>query len=72
MITTTRIALAVALIVEVGGLMCHAAVVAREMGIPAVFGLRHATTTLVDGEVVEVDGERGTVTRNDPGVATRG
>ncbi len=51
-----------AVVMEVGGLMCHAAVVAREMGIPAVFGVAGATTALVDGQVVSVDGAAGTVT----------
>jgi pyruvate,water dikinase len=50
-----------ALVMEVGGAMSHAAVVARELGIPAVFGVRKATTNLVDGGTVEVDGDRGLV-----------
>jgi phosphohistidine swiveling domain-containing protein len=52
-----------ALVMEVGGLMCHAAVVARELGIPAVFGAAGATERLVDGELVCVDADAGTVTR---------
>lgn len=48
---------------EVGGLMCHAAVVARELGVPAVFGIRDATRALSDGEMVAVDGAAGTVAR---------
>jgi pyruvate,water dikinase len=51
-----------ALVMEVGGLMCHAAVVARELGLPAVFGVRDATTRLHDGELVAVDADAGTVT----------
>ncbi|MBI2837835.1 MAG: hypothetical protein HYX75_05950 [Acidobacteria bacterium] len=51
-----------AVVMEVGGLMCHAAVVAREMGIPAVFGVAGATSALADGQVVRVDGAAGTVT----------
>ncbi len=50
-----------ALVMEVGGAMSHAAVVARELGIPAVFGVRGATSLLADGETVEVDGDRGVV-----------
>jgi pyruvate,water dikinase len=46
---------------ELGGLMCHAAVVARELGIPGVFGASGATTRLRDGQVVEVDGTTGAV-----------
>jgi pyruvate,water dikinase len=53
-----------AIIMEVGGLMCHAAVVARELGIPAVFGIAHATRTLKNGQHVKVDGTSGIVTLN--------
>ena len=51
-----------AVVMEIGGLMCHAAVVAREMGIPAVFGVHDATNLLADGQHVEVDGTLGTIT----------
>jgi pyruvate,water dikinase len=51
-----------ALVMEVGGLMCHAAVVARELGVPAVFGVAGATVRLKEGQVVRVDGDAGTVT----------
>jgi phosphohistidine swiveling domain-containing protein len=50
-----------AVVMEVGGAMCHAAVVAREMGVPAVFGVREAMSLLADGTEVEVDGAEGTV-----------
>ena len=50
-----------AVVMEVGGLMCHAAVVAREMGIPAVFGVSGATRILTDGQRVSVDGTLGIV-----------
>jgi pyruvate,water dikinase len=53
---------AAGLVMEVGGVMCHAAVVAREMGLPAVFGVRDATQLLADGSLVTVDGDEGTVT----------
>ncbi|MFQ5653783.1 MAG: PEP/pyruvate-binding domain-containing protein [Planctomycetota bacterium] len=55
-----------AVVMEIGGLMCHAAVVVRELGIPAVFGLRDATRRLADGQRVTVDGARGTVTEAAP------
>ncbi|MBI3272993.1 MAG: hypothetical protein HYZ53_28650 [Planctomycetes bacterium] len=58
---------AAALVMEVGGAMCHAAVVAREMGIPSVFGVRGATRVLRDGERVVVDGVAGTVRREAEG-----
>lgn len=55
---------AAAVVMEIGGLMCHAAVVAREMGVPAVFGVSDATRLLADGERVTVDGDCGTVVRS--------
>src|SRR5207247_2001672 len=47
---------AAAVVTEVGGPLSHAAVVAREFGIPAVVGTSVALSTLVDGEPREVDG----------------
>jgi pyruvate,water dikinase len=50
-----------ALVTDTGGILCHAAVVAREYGLPAVVGAEAATTLIVDGSVVRVDGSAGTV-----------
>jgi phosphohistidine swiveling domain-containing protein len=44
-----------------GGVVCHAAVVAREVGLPAVVGLGDATTRIPDGALVELDGSTGLV-----------
>jgi phosphoenolpyruvate-protein kinase (PTS system EI component) len=44
-----------------GGILSHAAVVAREVGIPAVMGTRVGTATIRDGQMVEVDGRAGVV-----------
>jgi rifampicin phosphotransferase len=52
---------AIAVVVDTGGLASHAAIVAREYGIPAVMGTMNGTKELVDGEWVEVDGSRGLV-----------
>ena len=52
---------AVAVVVDTGALQSHAAIVARELGIPAVVSVEHATVRLADGDVVEVDGDRGLV-----------
>lgn len=52
---------AAAVITDIGGTMSHAAVVAREFGIPAVTDTANATARLVNGTVVEVDGTAGTV-----------
>ncbi|WP_255771202.1 PEP/pyruvate-binding domain-containing protein [Pseudarthrobacter sulfonivorans] len=51
-----------ALVMEMGGVISHGAVVAREYGIPAVVGVADATTRLRDGQSVTVDGAAGTVT----------
>ncbi|OLR94475.1 phosphoenolpyruvate synthase [Actinokineospora bangkokensis] len=51
-----------AVVTDQGGVTCHAAIVARELGVPAVVGARTATTTLREGMVVTVDGSTGTVT----------
>lgn len=53
---------AAAIVTEVGGLTCHAAVVSREFGIPCVVGLKGAMTKFKDGEVIEVDADVGVVT----------
>jgi rifampicin phosphotransferase len=50
-----------AVIVDTGAAMSHAAIVAREYGVPAVMGTGHATTILKDGQWVRVDGGRGLV-----------
>jgi pyruvate,water dikinase len=50
-----------ALVTEVGGMLSHGAVVARELGLPAVVNVRDATRRLRDGQAVEVDGARGEV-----------
>lgn len=53
---------AAALVTETGGMTCHAAIVARELGVPCVVGARRATTDLRDGTLVTVDGTKGQVT----------
>ena len=53
-----------ALVMEIGGIMSHGAVVAREYGIPAVVGVKDATRLLRDGEMIEVDGGSGEIRRN--------
>ncbi|MBT3153127.1 pyruvate, phosphate dikinase [Streptomyces sp. CHD11] len=50
-----------AVVTETGGLLSHAAIVAREQGLPAVLAIPDATTVLPDGAMVEVDGSTGRV-----------
>jgi len=52
---------AVAIITDEGGTTCHAAIVSRELGCPAVVGTRNATKVLSDGMMVTVDGAKGQV-----------
>ena len=52
---------AAAVVTDGGGMTCHAAIVARELGVPCVVGARTATTVLRDGELVTVDGGQGNV-----------
>ena len=50
-----------AVVTDVGAPLSHAAIVARELGIPAVVGCGSATTLLKNGDLIRVDGGRGTV-----------
>lgn len=50
------------LVTDRGGMLSHAAIVAREFGIPAVVGCATATTLIPDGARVRIDGDTGTVT----------
>ena len=58
---TTLFQRAAAVVVDSGGPGSHAAIVAREYGIPAVMGTGTGTTTLTDGQLVTVDGSTGRV-----------
>jgi pyruvate,water dikinase len=54
------------LLVERGNLLSHAAILARELGLPAVVSLPGLTGWLRDGDLVELDGRSGRVTKLDP------
>jgi pyruvate,water dikinase len=58
---TPLFATASAIVTDSGGVLSHSAVVAREYRIPAVVGAGNATTTFKDGQLIEVDGNAGTV-----------
>lgn len=51
-----------AIVTDRGGLMSHAAIVAREYGLPGVVGCQAATSTIPDGAMVRVDADKGEVT----------
>ena len=58
---TPLFALAAGVVAETGGRLSHAAIVAREYGIPAVLGVPGATVRIADGARISVDGTAGRV-----------
>ncbi|MEV5740097.1 PEP/pyruvate-binding domain-containing protein [Microbispora rosea] len=62
---TPLLRIAAGVVTETGGVLSHAAIVAREHGIPAVLGVPNATSRLRDDTVVTIDGTTGTVTAAD-------
>jgi rifampicin phosphotransferase len=57
---------AAAIVTDLGSPLSHAAIVAREHGLPAVVGAQTATAVIADGQTVTVDGAAGVVTLDDP------
>lgn len=53
--------IAAAVVTDLGGKTCHAAIVSRELGVPCVVGTENGTKALKDGDLVTVDGQRGLV-----------
>lgn len=60
------IAIAGGLVVQEGGLLAHAAVIARELGIPAIVGCLGAMTEINSGDLITIDPVAGTVTVDEP------
>ncbi|MDP2708535.1 MAG: PEP/pyruvate-binding domain-containing protein [bacterium] len=58
---TVLIGVAKGLIIEHGGILSHAAIVSRELGIPTVIGASNATQILKDNQIVELDGSNGLI-----------
>ena len=50
-----------AFVTDEGGMLCHAAIIAREMNKPCIVGTKSATKILKDGDLVEVDANAGIV-----------
>ena len=50
-----------AIVTDEGGMTCHAAIVSRELGTPAVVGTKKATAILKPGQIITVDGEKGLI-----------
>ncbi|MFC4987256.1 phosphoenolpyruvate synthase [Saliphagus infecundisoli] len=49
------------IVTDEGGMTSHAAIVSRELGVPAVVGTTNASRVLEDGQAITIDGEKGTV-----------
>ncbi len=62
---TPLFAFAAAVVTDHGGVLSHTAIVAREYQIPAVVGAMVATTLIIDGQTITVDGSAGTVKLED-------
>lgn len=58
---TPLFGMAAAVVTQTGGMLSHAAIVAREFGIPAVVGVRDVMTLLADGTSLTVNGSLGTI-----------
>ena len=52
-----------AIVTDAGGILCHAAIVSRELKIPCIIGTQVATKVLKKGERIRVDAENGTITK---------
>ena len=60
---TALMGLSKGIIVEQGGILSHASIVARELGIPAVIGIKGACEKFNTGDIIFIDGQRGIVKR---------
>ena len=60
---TAIMALSQVIVVEHGGILSHASIVARELGIPAVIGVKGACSKYISGDLLYVDGDKGIVHR---------
>jgi pyruvate,water dikinase len=67
---TPLFGVAAAVVTETGGLLSHAAIMAREYGIPSVLGVAGALTRIAAGTTLVVDGTQGTVHEIPAGSAT--
>ena len=52
---------AAAIVTDEGGMLSHAAIISREFGIPCIVGTHYATKVFKDGDLVEVDADKGIV-----------
>lgn len=59
---TAKFAILSGIVTEYGGILCHAAIVSREYGIPAIVNCKEAMSKIKDGQKIMIDGTKGTVT----------
>ena len=58
---TPKFAILSGIVTEYGGILCHAAIVSREYGIPAIVCCKDAMAKIKDGQTIEIDGATGIV-----------
>ena len=61
---TPKFAILSGIVTEYGGILCHAAIVSREYGIPAIVCCKDAMSKISDGQQITIDGSTGVVTIN--------
>ncbi|HET7324912.1 MAG TPA: pyruvate, water dikinase [Halococcus sp.] len=59
------------IVTDEGGMTSHAAIVSRELGVPAVVGTGSATGSLEDGQLITIDGDKGTIREGEAGDGER-
>ena len=62
---TPKFAIISGIVTEYGGILCHAAIVSREYGIPAIVNCHDALKKIKDGQIITIDGSTGIVTLED-------
>ena len=62
---TPKFAILSGIVTEYGGILCHAAIVSREYGIPAIVCCKDAMSRITDGQIITIDGSTGVVTLKD-------
>ena len=58
---TPKFAILSGIVTEYGGILCHAAIVSREYGIPAIVCCKDAMSRITDGQIITIDGAAGIV-----------
>jgi pyruvate,water dikinase len=58
---TSAFCVVAGLVTDIGGPLSHSSIIAREFGVPTVMGVRIATTTISEGQLITVDGASGSV-----------